>query len=320
MKILITGGAGFIGSHLAGELIERGKFVTVIDNFSTGSRSNVEHLIGNDKFELVEESILNEDVMDRLVGGCDLIYHLAAAVGVRLIVEDPVHTIETNIFGTEIVLGLANKYKKPIFIASTSEVYGKSEKVPFREEDDTVSGSTQMPRWSYACSKAVDEFLGLAYYKQYGLGVVVGRLFNTIGPRQTGQYGMVVPRFVNAALAGEPIEIYGNGQQSRCFSYVKDVVESLIRLMETPEAVGNVFNIGSTEEITINKLADMVIELTGSDSGKKFVDYEKVYGKNFDDMVRRLPSVDKLFNTIGFKPETELAETLRIIIDDIIKR
>ncbi len=314
-RILITGGAGFIGSHLANELVKDNN-ITVIDNFSTGSKDNIQSLVGNSNFEIVEGSILDKDLMEPLIKNCDIIYHLAAAVGVRLIVEDPVHTIETNIFGSEIILGLANEYKKQIFIASTSEVYGKSEKAPFREQDDTVSGSTQMPRWSYACSKAVDEFLALAYFKQYGLGVVIGRLFNTIGPRQTGQYGMVVPRFVNAALAGEPIQIYGNGKQTRCFSYVKDVVEAMIRLMSTPQAFGNVFNIGSTEEVTIEQLADMIIDISGSSSEKRFIPYEQAYGPNFDDMARRLPSVDKLEKVTGFKPNTTLGNTLRIIIDD----
>ncbi len=314
-KILITGGAGFIGSHLADKLIGGGNDVSVIDNLSTGAKSNIEHLLGNGRFSFIEDSILNKKTMDTLAAGCDVIYHLAAAVGVRLIVEDPVHTIETNIFGSEIVLQAANKYKRPLFIASTSEVYGKNDNVPFREEDDTVMGCTQMPRWSYACSKAVDEFLALAYYKQYGQPVVIGRFFNTIGPRQSGQYGMVVPRFVKAAIANEPIHIYGDGKQSRCFSNVADVIEAAIKLMNEPKAIGGVFNIGSTEEITINELADLIIKLAGSKSVKEYVSYEQAYGANFDDMSRRLPSADKLERTVGFKPTTKLAQTLETIID-----
>lgn len=314
-KILITGGAGFIGSHLADKLIGCGNNITAIDNLSTGAKSNIEHLLGNSRFTFIEDSILNKKIMDTLSANCDVIYHLAAAVGVRLIVEDPVHTIETNIFGTEIVLQAANKYKRPLFIASTSEVYGKNDNVPFREEDDTVMGCTQMPRWSYACSKAIDEFLALAYHKQYGLPVVIGRFFNTIGPRQSGQYGMVVPRFIKAAIANEQIHIYGDGKQSRCFSNVADVIEAATRLMNEPKALGGVFNIGSTDEITIDALADLVIELASSKSKKEYISYEKAYGANFDDMLRRLPSTDKLERTIGFKPETKLTQTLEIIIN-----
>lgn len=315
-KILITGGAGFIGSHLCEKLLVEGNRVVVIDNLSTGSRANIEPLLSHEKFTFVQNSILNKDVMALLIKDCDQVYHLAAAVGVRLIVEDPVHTIETNIFGTDIILQLVNEFKKPLFIASTSEVYGKSESVPFREEDDTVYGSTQMPRWSYAASKAVDEFLALAYYKQYGLQSVVGRFFNTIGPRQTGQYGMVVPRFIDAALANKPIMIYGDGAQSRCFSYVVDVVDAAVSLMDSGRAFGDVFNIGSTEEITIEALADMIIKLAGSKSEKQFISYEKAYGQNFDDMQRRQPCVDKLEKVVGFKPMTEIEKSIRTIIDE----
>lgn len=314
-KILITGGAGFIGSCLCETLIASGDHVTVMDNLSTGSKENIARFLDNPNFRFVQDTILNRDIMAELIEQCDMVYHLAAAVGVRLIVDDPVHTIETNIFGTEILLQLANQHKKPVFIASTSEVYGKSDRVPFKENDDTTYGSTQMPRWAYASSKAVDEFLALAYYKQYGLPVVVGRFFNTIGPRQTGQYGMVVPRFIDAAMKNEPIKIYGTGQQTRCFSYVQDVVKAMTALMENKNAYGDVFNIGSTEEVSIEQLADMIIHLTNSTSQKQFIPYEKAYGPNFDDMARRLPSVDKLKNVTNMKPDTPLIETLRTIIE-----
>jgi UDP-glucose 4-epimerase len=253
--------------------------------------------------------------MEPLVEHSDVIFHLAAAVGVRLITEDPVHTIETNIGGTEIVLDIANKFGRKILIASSSEVYGKSEAVPFREEDDIVLGSTSMPRWSYACSKAIDEFLGLAFYQQYELDVVIGRFFNTIGPRQTGQYGMVVPRFVQGALKNEPVLIYGTGRQTRCFCYVADVVEAIIGLMNCEQAPGGVYNIGSSEEISIEDLADKIIEMTGSKSQKQFVPYEVAYGKPIEDMMRRVPSLERIRKTINWEPKASLDETLKAIIN-----
>ena len=245
-----------------------------------------------------------------------MVFHLAAAVGVRLIAEDPVHTIETNIGGTEIVLDIANKFSKKIFIASSSEVYGKSEAVPFSEEDDIVLGSTSMPRWAYACSKAIDEFLGLAFYQQYGLGVVIARFFNTIGPRQTGQYGMVVPRFIQMALSDEPVLIYGTGRQTRCFCYVADVVEAIIRLMNCEHAAGRVYNVGSSDEISIEALAGKIIEMTHSKSQKQFVSYEVAYGRPIEDMMRRVPSLERIKETVGWESKTSLTETLQLIIDN----
>ncbi|MGD8785863.1 MAG: SDR family NAD(P)-dependent oxidoreductase [Phycisphaerales bacterium] len=315
MTILITGGAGFIGSHLAERLLKDGNKVIVIDNLSTGSLENIESFNEHQAFEFVEGDIRNIKLIEPLVEQSEAIYHLAAAVGVRLIADDPVHTIATNIGGTEIILDLANKSGKKILIASSSEVYGKSETIPFREDDNIVLGSTSLSRWSYACSKAIDEFLGLAYYQQYGLGVVIGRFFNTIGPRQTGQYGMVVPRFVQKALSNEPIMIYGTGKQTRCFCYVGDLIEAIINLMNCKQAEGKVYNIGSKEEISIEDLADKIIEMTGSKSKKQFVPYEVAYGRPIEDMMRRMPSTERIKNTIGWEPGTNLTETLRIIID-----
>ncbi len=314
MKILITGGAGFIGSHLAQRLLKDGCEVTVVDNLSTGSLENIEDFKDNSKFNFIEGDILDVGLLESLVEKCDSIYHLAAAVGVNLIAKEPVRTIETNIAGTEVVLGAANKFKKKIFLASSSEVYGKSESIPFNEDDDIVLGSTRFSRWSYACSKAIDEFLGLAFHQQYGLEVIIGRFFNTIGPRQTGQYGMVVPRFVQWALNGEPIQIYGTGQQSRCFCYVGDVVDAVTDLMNCDEAVGQVFNIGLDEEISIEDLADKVIEMTGSKSRKEFVSYETGYGRPIEDMMRRVPGLEKIKAAINWQPTTSLDEILKLII------
>lgn len=266
------------------------------------------------RFRFVQDDVRNSQVMHMLVEQCDMVFHLAAAVGVQLIVEQPVHTIETNIHGSEVVLSIANKFRKPVLIASTSEVYGKSERVPFREDDDTVLGATRFSRWSYACSKAIDEFLGLAYHQQFGLPVVVVRFFNTVGPRQTGQYGMVIPRFVERALRNEPIQIYGTGTQARCFGYVGDVVDAVIDLMHSTEAPGRVYNIGSTEEVTINQLADRVIELVGSKSPKEYISYEQAYGRPFDDMMRRIPCLDRIKGVIGYQPKTGLNEILRQVI------
>jgi UDP-glucose 4-epimerase len=301
MKALVTGGAGFIGSHLTERLLKDGNSVAVIDNLSTGSIKNIEAFRNLREFTFTEGDIRDAKLMEDLTERCDVIYHLAAAVGVQLIADKPVHTIETNIGGTETVLNVANKFGRKILIASSSEVYGKNEAVPFREDDDIVLGSTSLSRWSYACSKAIDEFLGLAFYQQYGLEVIIGRFFNTIGPRQTGRYGMVVPRFVQWALKGEPVSIYGTGQQRRCFCYVADLVEAIIGLMNCEQAAGKVFNIGSTEEITIESLADKIIEMTASKSTKEFVPYDIAYGRPIEDMMR---------------PKTPLTDTLRMIIEE----
>ena len=317
MRALVTGGAGFIGSHLTERLLEEGLNVSVIDNLSTGSLKNIEHLKGHSGFEFVKGDIRNTVLMTTLIEHSDVIFHLAAAVGVRLIAEDPVRTIETNIGGTEIVLDIANTFGRKILLASSSEVYGKSEAVPFGEEDDLVLGSTGLSRWSYACSKAIDEFLGLAFYQQYGLGVVIGRFFNTVGPRQTGQYGMVVPRFVQMALNDEPVLIYGTGRQTRCFCYVADLVEALIGLMNCEQAAGKVYNIGTSDEIAIEDLADKIIEMTGSKSKKTFVSYEAAYGRPIEDMMRRVPNIERIKETIGWEPQTSLDETLQAIIESI---
>lgn len=317
MTILITGGAGFIGSHLAERLLGQGHQVVVIDDLSTGSLANLAGVRGHPNFSFVLDSVRNANTMHLLIAGCDVVYHLAAAVGVQLIVDRPVHTIETNIHGTEVVLSIANKFGKKVLITSTSEVYGKSEAIPFHEDDDTVLGSTRFSRWSYACSKAIDEFLALAYHQQYGLSVVVARLFNTVGPRQTGQYGMVIPRFVERALRNEPLQIYGDGQQARCFSCVFDVIEGLTGLMESPEAAGRVYNIGSDEEITMEALADTIIRLTGSRSNKVFLSYEEAYGRPFDDMKRRVPSLERIRGTVGYQPRYTLEQTLTLIINSM---
>lgn len=315
MKALVTGGAGFIGSHLCLRLLADGHSVTVIDNLSTGILDNIAGCLEKDGFKFVEGDACGRSVMEDLVAECEVVFHLAAAVGVQLIVDQPVHTIETNIHATEVVLEFANKYHKKVLLASTSEVYGKSEQVPFHEDDDSVLGSTRFSRWSYACSKAIDEFLGFAYHDQFALDVIVARLFNTIGPRQTGQYGMVVPRFVERALKGEDIAIYGTGRQTRCFCYVGDVVDALIRLAEAEAAAGKVYNIGSDEEKTIEELADLIIAKTGSTSKKKFISYEEAYGRPFDDMLRRVPSLERIESTIQYGPVKSLDETLDIIID-----
>lgn len=314
MKVLITGGAGFIGSHLAERLLGAGHEVTALDDLSTGNLANLRTVIDNAKFRFVLDDVRNAETVHLLVEKCDVVYHLAAAVGVQLIVDQPVHTIETNIHGTEVVLSVANKFRKKILLASTSEVYGKSEKVPFREDDDTVLGSTRFSRWSYACSKAIDEFLGLAYHQQYDLPVVVARFFNTVGPRQTGQYGMVIPRFVERALKNQPLMIYGTGKQSRCFGHVADVIDGITALMACEDAPGRVYNIGATTEITIEGLADRVIEMTGSKSVKKHISYEEAYGRPFDDMMRRVPCLDRMQKIVGYEPKFTLTQTLESII------
>jgi nucleoside-diphosphate-sugar epimerase len=315
MRYLITGGAGFIGSHLSEELLRRGHEVYVVDDLSTGSINNIRHLKTHDRFHYTIDSCSNQHLMAELVDGCDKIYHLAAAVGVKLIVESPVRTIETNIRLTEIMLNLANKKKRPIFVASTSEVYGKSEQFPFREDADTVMGATTKGRWSYACSKAIDEFLAIAYWKEKKLPTIVSRLFNTVGPRQTGQYGMVVPNFVRQALAGQPITVFGDGKQSRCFTHVADVVRALIGLMDNEASYGNVFNIGNNVEISIGDLARQVREMCGSKSEIVYVPYDKAYEEGFEDMARRVPDLSKIKAAIGWQPTIALPQILSDVIE-----
>jgi UDP-glucose 4-epimerase len=315
MRVLVTGGAGFIGSHLSEALLEDGHEVFVLDNLSTGSIDNIEHLKRHPGFHYTIESITNEPVLAELVDRCDVVFHLAAAVGVKLIVEAPVHTIETNVHGTEVVLKHANKKKKLVFIASTSEVYGKSTTVPFREDADLVLGPTYRHRWAYACSKAIDEFLALAYWKEKKLPVVIIRLFNTVGPRQTGQYGMVVPTFVRQALAGQPITVFGDGTQARSFTYVGDVVSALIALMKEPRAVGQVFNVGNGKEITILALAETIREMTRSRSPIVKVPYDQAYEAGFEDMPRRVPDIGKIRALVGYEPRVELDEILTRVIE-----
>jgi len=314
LKALITGGCGFIGSHLAEALLDRGDAVTVVDNLSTGCFQNIEHLVGRPGFHFAIETITNETVMDRLISECDMIYHLAAAVGVALIIQDPVRVIETNIKGCETILRIGVRYRKKVILASTSEIYGKSEDVPFREDADSVMGPTTRSRWSYACSKAMDEFLALAYAKQLALPVVIMRLFNTVGPRQTGRYGMVIPRFVQQALHQEPITVYGDGQQSRCFTFVGDVVRGIIALAHEPKAVGDVFNLGSTDEVTIEHLARRTIALTGSSSPIIYVPYDQAYEVGFEDMRRRMPDIRKIKALIGWEPCVTLDGILTRVI------
>ncbi|HEY5402121.1 MAG TPA: GDP-mannose 4,6-dehydratase [Pyrinomonadaceae bacterium] len=315
MRVLITGGAGFIGSHLADAYLERGDEVYVIDDLSTGRIENIQHLKGQPRFHYTIDTVHNHPLTAELVDQCDVVFHLAAAVGVKLIVESPVRTIETNVRGTEVVLSIANKKKKKVLVASTSEVYGLSTDVPFREDGNLVMGATTKGRWSYACSKAIDEFLALAYWREKKLPTVVVRLFNTVGPRQTGQYGMVIPTFVRQALSGRPITVYGDGKQSRCFGYVGDIVGALIKLMDHKDAVGNVFNIGSNEEISILQLAQRVKELTQSKSEIVFVPYDEAYEEGFEDMPRRVPDISKIHNLVGFQPQMGLDGILETVID-----
>jgi UDP-glucose 4-epimerase len=314
VRSLITGGAGFVGSHLAEELLQRGDEVFVLDDLSTGSIHNIEPLKRNSKFHYVIGSVHNEPVLAELIDRCDVVYHLAAAVGVKLIVESPVNTIETNVHGTEVVLKLANKKKKRVLITSTSEVYGKATSVPFREDQDLVLGPTTKGRWSYACSKAIDEFLAIAYWHEKRLPVIIVRLFNTVGPRQTGRYGMVIPNFVQQALSGEPITVYGDGEQSRAFGYVGDVVRALADLAGHPQAAGEVFNIGNTREITINALAQKVKEMTGSRSEIVHIPYDRAYEQGFEDMPRRVPDIRKLEKLIGYKSTVGLEGILERVI------
>jgi UDP-glucose 4-epimerase len=312
---LITGGAGFIGSHLADAYIDRGDEVFVIDDLSTGTIENIQHLKSNPRFHYTIESVHNQPVTAELVDQCDLIVHLAAAVGVKLIVESPVRTIETNVRGTEVVLALANKKKKRVLVASTSEVYGLSSDVPFREDGNLVMGATNKGRWSYACSKAIDEFLALAYWREKKLPTTIVRLFNTVGPRQTGRYGMVIPTFVRQALAGKPITVFGDGTQTRCFGYVGDVVGALVKLLDRNESIGEVFNIGSDEEVSILDLAKRIKELTKSESEIVFVPYDDAYEEGFEDMPRRVPDTSKVRELVGFRPQVKLDGILQSVIE-----
>ncbi len=315
MKSLITGGAGFIGSHFAEELLNQGDDVYIIDDLSTGSIENIEHLKKENKFQYFIDSISNKQLMAELIDKCDVIYHLAAAVGVKLIVESPVRTIETNITGTEIVLKLANKKKKTVIIASSSEVYGKSNNFPYEEGDDLVLGPTYKGRWSYACSKAIDEFLALAYYKEKKLPIIIIRLFNTVGPRQTDAYGMVVPSFVKQALLDHSITVYGDGQQSRCFTHVKDIVGGIIKLSHQPDAIGRVFNIGNTEEITIENLAKLVKTITKSHSKIVHIPYDEAYEEGFEDMRRRVPDISRIQKLTGYKPTYDVKEIVKSVVE-----
>ncbi|HJQ32256.1 MAG TPA: GDP-mannose 4,6-dehydratase [Pyrinomonadaceae bacterium] len=315
MRILITGGAGFIGSHLSDAYVARGDEVFVIDDLSTGSFQNIAHLKGHPSFNYTIDSVHNQPVVAELIDQCDVVFHLAAAVGVKLIVESPVRTIETNVRGTEVVLAQANKKKKKVLVASTSEVYGLSTEVPFREDGNLVMGATTKGRWSYACSKAIDEFLALAYWREKKLPTTVVRLFNTVGPRQTGQYGMVIPTFVRQALAGRPLTVYGDGSQTRCFGYVKDVVGALVALMDSDESVGEVFNIGSSEEVSIMQLAERVKALTKSESEIVTVPYSEAYEEGFEDMPRRVPDTTKVNRLTGFRATVTLDQILESVIE-----
>lgn len=314
MRYLITGGCGFIGSHLADRLLSEGHQVIVLDDLSTGKITNVEKLEGRDDFQILIGSVTDESLVREAVVRCDAIFHLASAVGVRLIMEKPIETIDTIVTGTQVVLKLANRYRKPTLLTSTSEVYGKSTAVPFVEDGDRLEGPTTKHRWAYACAKALDEFLAMAYWKTASLPVIVVRLFNTVGPRQTGQYGMVIPNFIRRALSGETLDVYGTGEQSRCFCHVADVVRGLVGLMGTPAAYGQVVNLGSTEEITIRGLAELIIAETGSTSQIAMIPYSEVFGEGFEDMVRRVPSIEKAQRLIGWQPQ----HTLRQIIQDIV--
>lgn len=316
MRFFITGGAGFIGSHLAEHLLSRGDDVTILDDLSTGRIDNVQHLKAHRRFHYVVDSVANVPLTAELVDSCDVVFHLAAAVGVRLIVESPVRTIETNVRGTEVVLAAAAKKSRPVIVASTSEVYGKSDHIPFREDGDLVLGATTKGRWSYACSKAIDEFLALAYFREKRLPTTVVRFFNTVGPRQTGRYGMVVPSFVRMALRNEPITVYGDGTQRRCFTHVTDAVRALDLLARTEKARGQVYNIGNTEEISILELAHAVREMAGSKSEIVHVPYDVAYEEGFEDMARRVPCIDKIAEAVGWKPTLGLADILRDVIAD----
>ena len=316
MKILITGGAGFIGSHLSELLLkDETTQVTIVDSLSTGTYHNIQHLTHNSNYRLIVAPVTDTKILEPLVEASDHVYHLAAAVGVRRIIEQPVETIETNILGTEAVLSLAAKYHKKVLVASTSEVYGKNSNVPFSEDDDSVFGATTKSRWSYACSKAIDEFLALAYHKEKGLPVVIVRFFNTVGPRQTGRYGMVIPNLVKQALKGLPLTVFGDGQQSRCFTHVKDSIQCQTALMNEPRAIGQVFNLGANQEVTIENLARRIIEMTGSHSQLRYMSYEEAYESGFEDMRRRVPDTTKVRNLLGFAPDSKLDDILHDVIE-----
>ncbi len=319
MNILITGGAGFVGSHLAERCLREGWSVSVIDDLSTGSFENIAHLKRSPRFNYTIDTVFNAPLVAELVDSCDLVFHLSAAVGVRLIVESPVRTIETNVHGTEVVLRAAAKKRKRVVITSTSEVYGKSAKMPFCEEDDLVMGSTSIGRWSYACSKALDEFLGLAYFNEKNVPVTIVRLFNTVGPRQTARYGMVLPSFVRQALLNEPITVFGDGRQRRCFGYVLDVVEALVRIAKSDRVAGEIINIGNDQEISIGGLAALVRKQIGSASEIVSMSYEEAYGPGFEDMLRRVPSLTKLERLIGFRPRTPLGAIIDAVATDMIR-
>jgi UDP-glucose 4-epimerase len=314
MKILITGGAGFVGSHLADRMVADGHSVTVIDDLSTGRYSNVAHLEDGGSFRLIIDTVLNERLMEELIRETDRVYHMASAVGVKLIMDHPVRTIETIFRGTDVVLGFCSRYRKRVLIPSTSEVYGKGVSVPFREDDDLLTGATDKHRWAYACAKTLDEFLALAHWKETRLPVVVVRLFNTVGPRQTGQYGMVVPRFVQAALRNEALTVFGDGSQTRCFGHIADVTEGLVKLLDSQECFGQVINLGNDEEVSIRELAELAIRLTGSRSDIRHIAYEEAYGEGFEDMQRRVPSLDKARRLIGYQPTRSLTD----IINDVV--
>jgi UDP-glucose 4-epimerase len=316
MRYLITGGAGFIGSHLTECLIRDGHQVAVLDDLSTGRESNLAAVRGSSEFQFIRDTVENESTVAIAVSQADVVFHLAAAVGVQLILDEPVRTISTTIHGTEVVLNAAHRFGRPVLIASSSEVYGKGTRVPFSEDDDIVMGPTRHARWCYAYSKGIDEFLGLAYHKQFKLPVTIVRLFNTVGPRQVGMYGMVLPRFVEAALSNQPLQVYGDGAQTRCFGHVSDIVDAFVKLMGTPTAVGNVYNLGSDEEVTINDLAKRVIKLAGSSSTIEHISYERAYGQQFDDLPRRVPRLDRIRSAIGFKPHYSLDQIIQSVIDE----
>ena len=312
---LVTGGAGFIGSHLSGALLKRGHKVTILDDLSTGNRDNINGLASNPDFEFVLGTVMNEDIVGELVARSDIVYHMAAAVGVGYVIDNPLESLRTNTKGTENIFEAANRSKRKVILASTSEVYGKSEKESLREDDDRVLGSTFISRWGYSCSKAFDEFLALAYRREKKLPVVILRYFNTCGPRQTGQYGMVIPRFVKAALLGHSLQVHGDGQQVRCFSYIDDIVEGTLALAEHPDAEGEVFNLGSTEATSIEDLARKVIEMTGTSASIEYIPYEKAYERGFEDLRRRVPDVSKANRIVGFEAKTMLEEILRRVIE-----